>query len=479
MSPFLFHRRHQSDSECSSTRHAVTWTRTWVVWVVRGALCLGSAAFTQRGVAETAVVETPAQAERPSITLAHLLRAAQRDPPAVLAALATLRRVSAEQSVAEAAYLPRLTGDGRLGTQYDNRGVLPGEAESGRIDSVSWLATATLNLDWTAIDVTRRHDIANARALTTAQRSAVLESRRAATMAAAELYLRALFAGELVGDAALTLNRRKQQQETIEALAKAGVRPTVDAVRARIDLVAASYTLDMRRTEEQAAFAALAASVGRAPEIGMRPAPLDAAVLVGPESVADTSALALQHRPELSQLRAQVQAFEKAAEAAWAGRLPSAGLYANGQASYLDVVRGSGIDGDQYVAGGGLYLRWQGGDAAVIRRRRAADGRVGEARRALQVSELGVRAEAVDAAYAAVRTRQQVEQANQVLEAAGVARTAQQQRYRAGVASLLELLDAESIEQTARRARIEAQRDHDLARARVLAVCGTLSERVR
>jgi outer membrane protein len=450
-----------------------------VVWVARAALGLAAAAFAQRASAETAVVETPAQADRPSITLADLMRAARRDPPAVLAALATLRRVSAEQSVAEAAYLPRLTGDGRVGAQYDNRGVLPGEAANGRIDSVSWVATANLNLDWTAVDVARRHDVANARAMTEAQRSAVLESVRAATMAAAELYLRALFTGELVGDASLTLNRRKQQQETIEALAKAGVRPAVDAVRARIDLVAASYSLDMRRTEEQAAFAALAASVGRAPEVGMRPVPLDAAVLVGPESIADTSALALQHRPELAQLRAQVHAFEKATEAAQAGRLPSAGFYANGQATYLDVVRGSGIVGDQYTAAGGLYLRWQGGDAAVVRRRRVADGRLDEARRALQVSELGVRAEAVDAAYAMVRTRQQVEQAGQVLEAAGVARTAQQQRYRAGVASLLELLDAESIEQTARRARIEAQRDHDLARARVLAVCGTLTERVR
>ncbi len=58
--------------------------------------------------------------------------------------------------------------------------------------------------------------------------------------------------------------------------------------------------------------------------------------------------------------------------------------------------------------------------------------------------------------------------------AAQVTRVAQNERYRAGVASLLDLLDAEGVEQNARRQHIESLRDHRLARVRLLAICGQL-----
>lgn len=415
----------------------------------------------------------------PTITLADLLRAAQRDPPRVREALATLRRIASEQHLAEGAYYPRLTGEGTLGAQYDNRRVLPGESESGRIDSTSWAASASVTVDWPALDRARKHDVAAAKATTRAGEHGADERARSVTLEAVELYLRGLFAGELVRDAALTLDRRKQQQETIEALAKAGVRPKVDAVRARVDLLAASYALEVRQTDERAGFAALAASVGRAPEEGLRPLPLEADTFRGPSDVAAASALALTHRPEIAMQKEQLRALDESERAARAARLPTVGVIARGQALYFDVVRGAGIEGDQYAATGGAYLRYEGGDATVKRRRLVAQRRIDEARRALDATSLAIRAEAVDAAYAVARTRAQVEQATQVLEAAQVARTAQHERYAAGIASLLELLDAESIEQTARRARIEASRDHDLARARLLAVCGTLSARLR
>jgi len=121
-----------------------------------------------------------------------------------------------------------------------------------------------------------------------------------------------------------------------------------------------------------------------------------------------------------------------------------------------------------------MYLRWNGADAQLLRRHKVAQARIAEAERELESTELSIRAEEVDASYGVRRAHAQLEQATQVLEAARATRAAQQERYGAGTASLLELLDAEALEQSARRARIEAARDYDLARARLLAVCGML-----
>lgn len=81
---------------------------------------------------------------------------------------------------------------------------------------------------------------------------------------------------------------------------------------------------------------------------------------------------------------------------------------------------------------------------------------------------LAVRRDAVEAAYLVKRTRIQLSQATRLLVAAEASRSAQLERYRAGVASLLELLDAEGLEHTARRQRIEAERAHHLGRIQLL-----------
>ena len=71
------------------------------------------------------------------------------------------------------------------------------------------------------------------------------------------------------------------------------------------------------------------------------------------------------------------------------------------------------------------------------------------------------------------------ERAVAVLRAAEVTREAQNGRYRAGVASMLELLDAENLEQQARRQRIEAERDYRIASARLLWAGGRLDALAR
>jgi outer membrane protein TolC len=78
-----------------------------------------------------------------------------------------------------------------------------------------------------------------------------------------------------------------------------------------------------------------------------------------------------------------------------------------------------------------------------------------------------------------VRAKIDLERAVAVLRASEVARDAQNGRYRAGLASMLELLDAENLAQQSRRASIEAERDHRLAGVRLLWASGRLAALAR
>jgi outer membrane protein len=97
-----------------------------------------------------------------------------------------------------------------------------------------------------------------------------------------------------------------------------------------------------------------------------------------------------------------------------------------------------------------------------------------QAERALEVTQQAVSGEAVAGFYALQRAKLERERAIEVLLTAGATREAQNDRYRVGVGSLLELLDAESLEQDARLRRIEAERDEAIASARLLAACGLM-----
>jgi len=199
-------------------------------------------------------------------------------------------------------------------------------------------------------------------------------------------------------------------------------------------------------------------------------------VLPAPLEPLPASVQAIERRPEVKQLEASLEARKFDHRAAIGARLPTAGLLGNANLSYSSIYHGDGYEGRFLSANGSVYVRWAALDPAIWRRASVTHGAIDEAQRQLETLLLSVRAEVVDAAYLVKRAHALVEQATQILAAAEAARTAQNERYQAGVASLLDLLDAEGIEQNARRQRIEAERDHRIARLRLLALCGTLDD---
>lgn len=428
------------------------------------------------------------------MSLREVLTRARENPPAVLAALATLSRVEAEEAHARGGYLPRLALEAGSGLQYDNRNLTPNKVSlpaglapelreqylrSTRIpryEASSFHNYATAQLDYALVDLARRHGVRAAAERARAQRGALSGSQRVATAAAAELYVRSWAASALLADARLSEERRTQQLAGIASLTKAGIRPSVDLQRAEIERLRARYVRETREIEERASFAALAVAVGLDPARPVRPEMFDDSALPAPLAPLSASAQALQRRPELRQLEAELRARRAEYRAAIGARLPTLGVLGGANVSHFDIVDGTGIQGLAAGASGHAYLRWNAVDPAVWRRARVAAAALDEAQRRLQAAQLEVRGEVVEAAYAVQRSAAQLEQAAQVLAAAQATRVAQNERYRAGAASLLDLLDAEAVEQDARRQRLEAERDHRIARLALLAACGQLEQ---
>jgi outer membrane protein TolC len=406
-----------------------------------------------------------------TITFAELLRVARAEPPQVLAAYAASQRAQAERQYAEGAWLPALTGEASAGYTYDNRLVLP---DAPRIDSASIDARATMTLEWAALDFARNAAVSSARASARAERFSFEAAQRNAAWLASELYLRAGAASALVADAEVSLTRRSSQLQATLQLVEAGTRSPVDAERAKIEVLSAQFGLTLRRTEERAAFAALAAALGRPATALVRPAEQSVELPEVAPSPARAQALALQHRPEVRGAAELRTALRRNHDAALDARLPTLGVSATGSVSYLEVRAGDGIDGTQYGGSAGVYLRWQGFDPAVWIKATVAAAELGQAERERRVVVHEVASEVVRAFYARERARTEHARAVAILAAAQVTREAQEGRYRAGLASLLELLDTEDLEQQARQRRIESERDRAIASAHLAAACGVL-----
>jgi outer membrane protein TolC len=414
-----------------------------------------------------------ARAEAGALTLADVIARAQQDPPRVLSALAALARRRAESHLAEGAYLPVFSAQAQAQLGYDNRPFLGGL----RFDSTSWNGAGTVNADWTLISLARPSAIAATRKSAQAEEQSARDARRVAVGAAVELYVRALSTFSLIEDAELTLQRRTQQSQAIQGLSRAGLRPSVDATRAEVEAVAARYRLELRRVERSSALAALAAALGKNPEAVLIPSPPASDPFVGPQTAHAAVTLALSQRPDLQRFEAALAARQSELQAAILRRAPVLGISATGSISYVDLIGpGLGAQGRSYAGSGMAYLRWSGLDANVIRAADVARASVLEAQRALESALLDVRTQTIDAVYAVQRAKTELERAHELLAGARATREAQLERYKAGVASLLELLDAESLEQNARLSRIEAARDYDVARVRLLSACGGLEQ---
>jgi outer membrane protein TolC len=404
------------------------------------------AGTAQAAQAEPASLAAPALSE---LTLVDALAELDRQSPTLRQARARADEAGALTRQAGAALLPSLTASGTWLRNSDEviidlsplkallgpaGAALPGPITQQPLESVS----GTLALRVPLLVPTAWFELGAARA---AARGAAAQAEAARhglrTSLAATAHLGA------AGEAALAATERAVENaarlaESAERRVKAGTAAPLDALRARTEEVRRQGDLVRVRADLARVRLAIGTLLGREAPVRIVTEPVEPTA-PGPRAAdEELVAEALAHRPELTAAEAQAAAAEGQVRAARARLAPQ--VSATGAAYAADAEYPTGKHGGWRVT---LDLTWPLYDGGQrYGKRREAEARLEQARAGEAAQRLAVGQEARDAArdqeVAIERLRLAGEQRRLAAEAAATA----SRGYQAGVASSLDVVDA-------------------------------------
>ncbi len=217
---------------------------------------------------------------------------------------------------------------------------------------------------------------------------------------------------------------------------KAGIAPPLDALRARTEQVRRESDLARARADLDRARLALGTLLGRE-----APVRIVVPVLVAAPAArepAASAAEAVERRPEMSAQRAQVEAAEDQVRASWARLVPQ--LSATGSAFASDVAYPTG-EREGWRAT--VDLTWPIFDGGLREaRRRQARAQLATARAGAEAQRLAVVQEVADGARDLAVARERLRLAETQRGLAADAAESARRSFEAGVASNLDVVDA-------------------------------------
>lgn len=435
--------------------------RVLVAGALGATLGLGGAADV---CAQTAVAA-------PRVTLGEAVTRAAAQPPMVLAALARARAAAAQVDVAAAARLPTLTATGDSSLAFSDREIQPG----ARFQGLAWSSSVGLQGRMVLWDFGRTGNAVEAAEHgEAAARADARGASRTAMSAAAVAYFTVLSDRELVASVQATVAQREAHLRIATGLVEVGSRPPIERTRAQVDLDAARMDLTSAEANERNDRAALAAALGMDPAVGVEVLPVAPDALAADDDPARAATTAVATRPEFAAARARLAQAEAQAAATRAARNPTLSASVNGSVNYAEVLTGRTPGGISEQVNGGLVLSWPLVDYGVRANIAAAEANAAAARATLDAQALTVRTEAVQAAIAVQTARATLGQAERLAAGAAANLELAEGRYQGGAAPLLELIDAQAADATARVAVVRARLGLQLARVRLLAAVGGL-----
>ncbi len=430
-------------------------------------LALALAAALSLHAFEAAAQESPAPV---ALTLSDAMRRAAEDPPAVRVALARAHAAEAQIATARAAYLPTVgvSGTGSMG--FSDQPVLANVRYQSVTASVGASATARMTL-W---DFGRTAANVDAATHGAAASRVDLDTARVQAMAqVAQAYLTVLNDREAVATARTTVTQREAHLRIAEGLVTAGARPPVERVRAALDLDAARLDLTAAEARERGDRTALASALGLDPLRPLALEAVDARALAADDDPARAATRAMA-RPEFEAARRRVLQAESQVEAARAARRPSLAAQASASVNYAQALTGQGALGLSENASAGLTLTVPVFDATIGANVRNAEASLVTARETLAQQSLAVRTAAVQAATSLQASRASLDQSRRLAETAAANLAQIEGRYTAGVATLLELVDAQATDASARTAVVRAELAAQIAAVNLLAATDAL-----
>lgn len=256
-----------------------------------------------------------------------------------------------------------------------------------------------------------------------------------------------------VAEQALTTARAHAQ--LVESLREGGLVVESDLLSARVRV----SELEEAEVRAESAVAVSAAALDLAMGLDLDapqtlPEDLETAERPG-ENLAELVARALAGRPDLAAARARAAAAESLIRVARAGAFPQIGLSGGYEAHAESFV---GADGSNWTVGVGV--RFTAFDGLATRARvRQAQAAAEQARRAAALAEQQASLEVRTAFHEVAAARQGLALAGQARRLAERSLAIVEDRYREGLTTLVELLDAETALTAARSREVEGQQD--------------------
>ena len=412
--------------------------------------------------------------DRP-LDLADATDLALCNSPKTREAWANAKMQAAQVGVAESAYLPQLTGSvaKARGKYASSVAELPELDYSQYADSKD----ASLNLTWTLYDFgARSAHVTNARQLLKAANATQEATMQAVFADTAQAYYKLQGALGSLAAAKEAEQAAFASFDAADAKHRAGVGSLADKLQAQTSFSQAKLTRGKAEGDLKVAHGVLAVAMGLAPTAEFAIAPmLDARSSTAlTRSVEQFLELAAKGHPSIAAARAQLDAAKADIDAARAEGLPllqlTGGLDRNTQPGQysLDTTTRTNTIGLQLrvplFEGFGRSYRVQAAKAQA--ESKEADMAQAERQVALEVWT----------AYQVLATQSGNLDATEDLE-----QTAQssfdvaQGRYKAGVGTLIELLNAQTALANARQQKIQAQADWRNAKVRLAVSLGQLS----
>ena len=405
--------------------------------------------------------ESPPEHPSGPLTLQAAVGLSARNFPAIRASLAQVAAAESGVDLAKTAYWPRTgirvgvnraTRNNVFGLIFPNA-VIPGI--SGPVQDESTItsvfgSSAGVLLSYEPFDLgLRRANVRAAEALTARAQAGRAVTEFEVSLAASDTFLRAVATRRAVEAAEAHVDRMQVFYGSVGALVENALRPGADASRAKAELVRSQSELILAEKEAQTALASLAEQLGLAGiAVVIDPASLlgDPPAALPPIRTVDDHPMAAVQQAGIAVSEARLAALKKE----WRPRF---------QAQSAVFGRGTGARVDGTFHGGGHGLSPAEGNWAVgfnmnfdfldYKRNRAEQQieshRLEEERahRALVIQEL--RGDMARARIAVEAARKIARNTPVELEAATALETQAQARYKAGLAAVVEVADAQRL----------------------------------
>jgi len=412
-----------------------------------------------------------ASAQIPAITLSEAIRRAERVQPAMVRAGADVRTSEARRRSALGAYLPRVSvsssGSGFFSEGTARVDPITGELTSGNSSSRSISTSLSASLDLFT-GFRRGAEMRAARANENAAEASLIDARFEQALATTNQFLDALASAQLLRVREASVRRAEEQLKTAVAKLRAGSATRSDSLRSLVILGNAQLEQITTRTQLASAEANLARLVGEGGRV--RAADDSAFYLVLP--AVDTHALrteAESKSPRIQSAAANASAARSSARASRSAYWPSLTLDAN---TGWNGSRTSDYDlfNQRQVS---LALRWNLFDGfdrelTIVQREAEvdfADATASEAKREVQ-ADLTTRVAELEAA----RTRTEITGTS--VAAATEDLRVQQERYRLGISTIVDLLTSQEALNQAEVDVVNARFDYLRAKAQIEALIG-------